>query len=355
MQNPMHKKIQKPLVYVTMLVCVFLFSTNDSHAWAPPEDLTQPFEYGGYTINMPLILAEDSVLWELLEDLDTPRDDDCRTITEPFILAHQTEMQTLFPWLWNEGDARGGADSFCSIMGIIPSVMGQAAEAEGFLSPGEGGLSTNIFDPAVVPNWHTIDGLVFDHPLVRIEFTERIDLLSYEFVHMVLAFAQAFDASSGFLSFDSDMITGLKSTGAIITFKNIENFDDPVILVDGVLDEDLISALEYDPEAKTVTFNTQHFTSFEVVERSSVPVVEEDDRDEDCDNVHGNKAYKKAYQQVKYYKNHDHDLYLVLQSVYDTYRTVGDPARDALMQADIVTYDQYKQYRRYKKYKKCRD
>jgi hypothetical protein len=307
---------------------------------------------------MPVILAENSILWELLENFNTldlrngDDYDDCVTTTEAFILAHETEMQSTFPWLWDGGDANSGAQSFCSIIGIIPEYMAFTYSEAGILSPSEGD-TTNLLEISAVPNWHSIDELTFDHPLVRIEFTETIDLLSYDFVNMVLGFADAFDADTGFLSLDSSMITGLKNTGAIITFKNIENFEDPVILVDGKLNEKLISALVYDPVEKTVTFNTQHFTSFEVVERSSVPI-EEEDEDEDCKKISGNNAYKTAYQQVKYYKNHDFDLYLALKSVYHAYRTVGDPARDTLMQTDITTYDNYKQYRRYHKYKECR-
>lgn len=341
---------------IIVFMCVPFFSTNNAVAWAPPEDLTQPFEYDGYTINMPLILAEDSVLWELLESFDSlyleNEDDyiDCVNTTESFILSHESEMQSTFPWLWDEGDTDDGAHSFCGIIAFIPQYMAEGFENAGILSSDDA-LTTNIFDTSIVPTWHNIENLIFDHPLVRIEFTEAIDLLSYDFVNMVLGFANAFDADTGFLSFDSSMITGLKNTGAIITFKNIENFEDPVILVDGKIDEDLISALVYDPDEKTVTFNTQHFTSFEVVERSSVSV---EDEDKDCKKISGNNAYKTAYQQVKYYKNHDLDLYLALQSVYHTYRIVGDSARNTLMQTDMTTYDKYKQYRRYHKYKECK-
>ena len=351
------KKIYKLFSIITLFTCAFVLNTQNASAWGPPSDLTQPFEYGGYTINMPEILAPNSVLWPLLNDFNTLNDDDCQSKTATFITAHQTEMQELFPWLWNEGDVSGGADSFCSILRSVPYVMRDAAQTEGFLSPGEGGMSTNLFDRGTIPNWHTIDNLVFDHPLVRIEFTKRIDLLSHEFVYMVLAFAQAFDTKTGFLSFDSDMITGLKSTGAIITLRNIPSFDNPVILVDGVYNDDIISALVYDPEAKTVTFNTKHFTTFEVVEFSPdmITNIEDDERSDDCKKIHGNNAYRKAYQRIKYYKNHDYSHYIALQSVYLTYRTSGDTARNNLMQSDIATYDKYKQYRRYRKYKECRD
>jgi hypothetical protein len=131
---------------------------------------------------------------------------------------------------------------------------------------------------------------------VRIEFTENIDLLSYEFVNMVIDFASTFDASTGYLSLDSDLITGLRSTGAIITFKNVPNLEDPVILVDGEFNEDIISALTYDQVAETITFNTQHFSSFEVVERSSVTTTITDDNNED----ENEKAKIESWKAKKY-------------------------------------------------------
>ncbi|PID52648.1 MAG: hypothetical protein CR972_01055 [Candidatus Moraniibacteriota bacterium] len=86
-----------------------------------------------------------------------------------------------------------------------------------------------------------------------------------------------------------------------------------------------------------------------------VELIEDDSDYKDCKKDHGNSAYKKAYQQVKYYKNHDRDLYLSLQSVYRTYRTSGDTVRDALKLEDWGTYEKYREYRRYKKYKECKE
>lgn len=280
----MKKGIQNISSFAIIFAFVFLIGVNKTQAWSAPEDMTQPFEYGPYTINMPLILAENSVLWELLEDFNTLQDDDCRTKTEPFIAEHRTIMENLFPWFDSDDDIDEGASTFCSILSYVPGAMAQAFASAGFENPAEGGMSTNIFNPNITPNWHTIDGLVFDHPFVRIEFTERIDLLSRDFVGMVLGFAKAFDTKAGYIALDSEMINGLKSTGAIITLKNVPLFEDPVILVDGKLDEKLISALVYDSDAKTLTFNTKHFTSFEAVERSSVPVEEEEEEDEDDDD-----------------------------------------------------------------------
>lgn len=339
---------------IIIVTCAFLMSTNKAQA-APSFDLSQPVNINGYDVNILDIVAEDSLLWPLLAGFDRLDGDFSQCVADTTALATGNEdaMRALFPWFWDGGDVSYGVDTFCYILDEIPTFMSSQLAEVGIQSPFSS-ETTNIWDSGVVPNWHSVNGLVFDHELVRIEFTEEIDLLSYDFVMMVLDFANAFDANTGYVALNSDMIQGLKSTGAIITFKNIENFEDPVILVDGKLDENLISALVYDPDAKTVTFNTQHFTSFEVVERSSVPVAENEEEDGDCKKISGNNAYKTAYQQVAYYKNHDFDLYLALKNVYNTYRTVGDPARDVLMQTDIATYDEYKKYRRYHKYKECK-
>lgn len=299
----MNKRRQKLLFFTTIIAFIFLMNTSKAQAWSAPEDMTEPFEYGPYTINMPLILAEDSILWELLENFNTLQDDDCRTKTEPFISTHRTTMENLFPWFDSDDDISDGAETFCSILSYIPDAMAQALTSAGFQNPAAGGLSTNIFDPTITPNWHAIDGLVLDHPLVRITFTERIDLLNHDFVGIVLGFAKAFDTKTGYIALDSDMVTGLKSTGAIITLKNIENFEDPIILVDGRIDEQLISALVYDQDAKTVTFNTQHFTSFEVVERSSVPV---EDDEEDDDDKKRPKIYSAKIEHLTYADGRDY-------------------------------------------------
>lgn len=348
----MNQKKQKLLSFAMIFAFVFLMNTHKTQA-SPSIDLSQPVDINGYDVNILDIVAEDSLLWPLLAGFDRLDSDFSQCVTDTTELATNNEdaMRALFPWFWDGSDISGGVDTFCYILDEIPSFMASQLAEVGMQSPSSS-ETTDIWDAGVVPNWHSINGLIFDHDLVRIEFTEEIDLLSYDFVMMVLDFANAFDVKTGYIALDSDMIQGLKSTGAIITFKNIENFEDPVILVDGKLNERLISALVYDPDAKTITFNTEHFTSFEVVERSSVPV--EDDEDKDCKKISGNHAYKVAYQQVKYYKGHDYDLYLALQSVYQTYRTSGDKIRDMLMQEDMTVYDQYKQYRRYHKYKECK-
>ena len=353
----MHSRTKNIFSFAMIFAFVFLIGVNKTLA-APVLDLTQPIDINGYPVVIADIVAQDSLLWPLLANFNRLNGNFSQCVTDTTTLANNNEvaMRALFPWFWDEGDISGGVDMFCYILDEVPTLMAQQLAASGVSSPMDG-VTTNLWISRVVPNWHSVNGLVFDHPLVRIEFTEEIDLLSYDFVNMVIGFASAFDVKTGYISLNSEMIQGLKSTGAIITLKNIPSFEDPAILVDGKLDEKLISALVYDPEAKTVTFNTEHFTSFEVVERSSIPVVEDDEDNEDyedCKKEHGNSAYKKAYQRVKYYKNHDFDFYISLQSVYRMYKTSGDTVRDTLKQTDITTYDKYKQYRRYKKYKECR-
>ncbi|MDD3607759.1 MAG: peptidoglycan-binding domain-containing protein [Candidatus Moranbacteria bacterium] len=266
-------KIKKVLILM-LVILTFSIGTNKVKAGIS-YDFSEPFQFGSYTINMPVILAQDSILWDLLTNFDRLSTDgvaeyeNCVTVTEAFILANGAEMASTFPWMWDDGDANTGAQSFCDIIDMIPDYMESQLIDSGIDSP-TSGVTTNLWDPNITPDWHSVEGLVIDSEFVRVEFTREIDLLSYEFVNMVLDFVSAFDASTGYLSLDSDLITGLRNTSAIITFKNLQDLEDPAILVDGELNEDVISAVVYDSTAKTIAFNTQHFSSFEVVESSSI-------------------------------------------------------------------------------------
>ncbi len=64
----------------------------------------------------------------------------------------------------------------------------------------------------------------------------------------------------------------------------------------------------YDKEAKTITFNTAHFTSFRAVELSSVPVEEavEIEEDDDDDDKKRPKIYSAKIERLTYADGRDY-------------------------------------------------
>lgn len=347
-----------------LLVLVFgvIMFAGPKYSEAVVIDLSQPVNINGYDVNIAAILDENSLLWELLENFSRLDGDHstCVSTTTSFVSANEAEMRVVFPWFWDgESDLSYGSGVFCTIIESIPELT--QTEMENAQLFGSGSATLNIFDNGIAPDWHNINGLILDHPMGTIEFTGAIDLLSYDFVFLLLSFNEAFEMDQAFVSFDSDLINGLKSMGAIITMKDVPNFEEPVILVDGELNEDIISALVYDENARTITFNTTHFTSFEAVELSSIQTEElnEDDDHDACYKEYKRKyssdSYKQDYQKVKELKKKENNVYLKMKGIYLTYKVVGDDARDILMQSDPETYQMYKEYRRYIKYKKYKE
>ena len=356
----MRENLIKIISILIILSAVFIIDTKSAKAVAI--DITQPVNINGYSVNIPAILEEGSSLWSLLGEFTRPDSDHtaCVNTTKTFVANNQAEMEVLFPWFWDaQDDLDEGANMFCDILQSIPGLtQTEMTNAQLFEA---GSATLNIFDNETAPDWHNINGLVLDHPLGTIEFTGTIDLLSHDFVFLLLSFAEAFSMEQSFVSFDSDLINGLKSMGAIITMKNVPSFENPVILVDGKLNQDIISALVYDEVAKTITFNTAHFTSFRAVELSSIPVIEEDEGGNACykkyKKKYTSKSYKQDYQKVKELKKKEYNVYFKMKGIYLDYKVAGDDARDILEQSDPGTYQMYKEYRRYKKYKqykKCK-
>lgn len=313
--------MQKNFFYSLTACCVttFLSFCAPQHTNASSFDFTEPVNINGYSVDIPAILDKNSALWDLLQNFSRPDDDyaTCQTATQSFVLENQTEMEVLFPWFWDAQDALDeGVDIFCNVFASLPEYAEGEMQTFGLFE--NGSRTMNIFDPGIAPDWHNIEDLIIDHPLGTIELTGTIDLFSYDFVFLVLSFADAFSIEQAYISLDSDMINGLKSMGAIITMKNVPLFDDPVILVDGKINEDIISALVYDKDARTLTFNTAHFTSFQAVEASSVSIDDESD-DKKRPKIYSAKIEKLTYADGREYfkvtakgKNFDKDFNMYL-------------------------------------------
>lgn len=297
----MKNKTYKLMASIILFGVVFGLNVKNAQA-GPGINLSEPIMINGYSVNVEEIIAEDSLLWPLLANFSRIDGNfsQCVTDTTALVQSNETEMRALFPWFWNGGDISYGVSTFCYILDEIPDFAEDQMINAGLTFGKYGG--TNIFDGGVIPDWHNINGLVFDHPLGTIEFTGTVDLLSYDFVHLLLSFAQAFDIKQAYLSLDSELVQGLKETGAIITMKNVPDFDEPVILVDGVIDASIVPAIVYDKEAKTITFNANHFTSFQAVESPSIPV-EEEEKDDDKKRP---KIYSAKIERLTYADGRDY-------------------------------------------------
>lgn len=245
-----------------------------------------------YQYDMEQILAEDSLLWTLLADFQRPDDADCLTKTNTFANANIDYLRTVFPWVWEPGsDVAEGSAIFCNIMENIPDQIQSIMTNAGAF--GKGLETTNIFDPEAFPNWHNIENFVVDTAWGKIEFNGTIDLLDHDFVFFALSFVDVTSIEQGFVSINSDLAKGFRNISATITMKNVPDFENLEILVNGKKDtEGIVSNIVYDRENKTITFDVNHFSSFQAAE-----YVEQDDDDEDEEDpkIHTAKIQRIAY------------------------------------------------------------
>lgn len=197
---------------------------------------------------------EGSTFWTLLAALDRPDDDDCATVAQAAPLSMSASQAT----------------QMCAQLDQMPTDMQTG------MNQGGEGIATNLFDAT---NWHVVTDLYFQHSTNgvadgRIAFTRTIDFMSRDFMLFLMNFGQNMDSGEGILGLDADTVGGMRNYGAILTMYNVPDFSDPEILVDGAKDEnDVVSNLIYDRNARTLTFNAAHFTTFEAVESSAIPKI----------------------------------------------------------------------------------
>lgn len=196
--------------------------------------------------------GEDEPFWDLMSQLDRPDDADCEAITVDYFentigMSHE--------------DAVTESSFACTGIGNMPAQMQTDMAAEG--------VTTNIFDQA---DWHHVQNLYFERTgYGKIEFTEEIDFMSRDFMVFMGSFAQKMEMGQGLIGLDADLVEDLRNVGAVLTMYNIPDMDNPVILVDGEVDDgDVVSGITYDRDARTITFNAAHFTEFEAVDESNL-------------------------------------------------------------------------------------
>ncbi|MFZ2153721.1 MAG: hypothetical protein WAV16_00645 [Candidatus Moraniibacteriota bacterium] len=191
--------------------------------------------------------AANDPFWEVLAQLDRPDDNSC--VTKANIIFASYDIPT-------DGNR---AQTTCDAIELILTSMESAMAA--------GDVATNLF---VEDDWHHISGLYFDTDNGRIEFTAEIDFMSRSFMLFLQTLTERLDISREEIELDADIVSELRNAGAILTMRNVSNFDDVEIFVDDEEDDaDVVSSLSYDRVNRIITFNVAHFTKFSAKEKGS--------------------------------------------------------------------------------------
>ncbi|OGI17713.1 MAG: hypothetical protein A3J63_02885 [Candidatus Moranbacteria bacterium RIFCSPHIGHO2_02_FULL_40_12b] len=199
---------------------------------------------------------ENHFIWDVMAQMQTPDDLDCEDVAEAALLAGGIPAENV------AGPRDGACEGLASMRTNMESGMGQGDES----------VETNLWDAT---NWHSVENLYFEHSTGgvadgRIAFTIPIDFMSYNFMTFMMNFGNAMETGDGLIGLDADIVGGMAGYGAVLTMYNVDDFEDPEILVNGEEDTGgVVSGLVYDRDAHTITFNAAHFSTFEVVEGSS--------------------------------------------------------------------------------------
>ena len=201
--------------------------------------------------------SENDPFWDIMSQLTRPDDANCVSLTSTYF---QNNMGM------SSSEATTEATNACAGIAQIPNEMTSGGDA------GEG-IETNLADAT---NWHSVDNLYFQHSTNgvvdgKIEFTQPIDFMSYDFMLFMQTFGERMDTDTAKIALDADIVDGMAGYGAILTMYNVPAFKNPAILVNGERDDSgVVSGMVYDADARTITFNAAHFTEFTAVESSSL-------------------------------------------------------------------------------------
>lgn len=202
------------------------------------------------------IMANENMLpeandpfWLVMAQLDRPDDSTCETKTEALMASNGIP---------NDGDR---AKLTCDNIAMIVTSMQVGMSGSG--------VSTNLF---IQDEWHNIEGLYFDKAdKGRIEFANEIDFMSRDFMLFLQTLTERLSIQKEEIELDADIVNGLRNSGAILTMRNVSNFDEVEIAVNGDKDNNnVVSALQYDKVNKTIIFNVAHFTKFKAIEKGSL-------------------------------------------------------------------------------------
>src|SRR3989338_5558353 len=160
---------------------------------------------------------ENHFIWDVMAQMQTPDDPDCEDVAEAALLAGGIPAENV------AGPRDGACEGLASMRTNMESGMGQGDES----------VETNLWDAT---NWHSVENLYFEHSTNgvadgRIAFTVPIDFMSYAFMTFMMNFGNAMETGNGLIGLDADIIGGMAGYGAALTMYNVDDFEDPEILV----------------------------------------------------------------------------------------------------------------------------
>ena len=188
----------------------------------------------------PSLPTEDDSFWGVMSSLTAPDDAACVTKAGAY---YDANLIPYFP---------GQLEATCTGISQIMSMESTLASS---------GITTNLFEKS---DWHNITGLYFEATgLGKIEFTNSIDFMSYNFLTFISTFSDRIGMSQGEIGLDADIVGGMAGYGAVLTMYNAGDFSNPTILVNNEIDtEGVVSGLTYDQTTHDITFDASHFTTF---------------------------------------------------------------------------------------------
>lgn len=189
----------------------------------------------------------DNPFWEVMSQINRPDDLTCTSKAAAILTSKGIPGGT------------ERAELTCRAISLILTSMQTTFNQEG--------IATNLFTE---DDWHHIDGLYFEELDGRIEFTKELDFMSRNFMLLLENLTERLDFEKNEITFDADVVNGMRDTGAIVTMRSVSDFSVPEILVDGEKDfEGVVSGMVYDKVSGTIIFNAAHFTTFTAVEKGS--------------------------------------------------------------------------------------
>ncbi len=201
--------------------------------------------------------AAHDEIWLVFDQLPRPDDSSCATVVSQIKAEKRgtTADQEL-----------NVSREMCNDLAQMPNQIYAEMSAEGMFNPGR--LTTDLRN---VSDWRAVQNLTFDHGDGMIQFTQPINFMSRDFMIFMNNFGEVMESRQNFIELDADIVEDLKNRGAILTMRNVSDFIDPVIAVDGQGDtEGIISGFTYDRDNNTITFNAAHFTTFQAIERTEL-------------------------------------------------------------------------------------
>lgn len=199
-------------------------------------------------------------VWSLMSQMQTPDDPDCASLATAALAGESF------------GESGPTAEQIAAMACNGLATMRTSMQSDMNGAEDES-METNLFDAV---NWHSVENLYFKHSTNgvadgRIDFSQSIDFMSYDFLQFMTSFGENMEAERGKISLNADVVDGFANYGATLTMYNVREYKNPQILVNGRTDkEGVVSNMVYDKTNDTIVFNAAHFSDFRVVEKNNV-------------------------------------------------------------------------------------